>query len=101
MMEPSTSGTSSGMCTTSLAGTATNSAYPPSMWLPSIWLFSQMFSRPDRQSVQCPQESTAGMSTRAPAARLVTPAPTSATVPATSCPRMIGGGLKVGVPWSM
>ncbi len=34
------------------------------------------------------------MSTRAPVLSAETPAPTSATVPATSCPRMIGGGGK-------
>ena len=59
-----------------------------------------MLARPDRHQSQLPQGRTEGTSTRSPTARGVAPLPSSSIVPEISWPRMSGGGLAVGTPWS-
>ena len=53
---------------------------------------SHRFERSCRQNQQAPQEGTNVAMTLSPLLTRVTSAPTQSTVPAASCPRIVGGG---------
>ena len=68
-------------------------------------LVSQMLGFPERQGRQCPQLETKDMMHRSPGFTVVTPGPTSTTVPAPSCPSTAGSANAEPVPamtwWSL
>jgi hypothetical protein len=84
------------------AGTATYSANAPATVSPMAAQFSHRLSRPDRQRRQCPQYSEGSTATRAPTGRSIeTSRPRAATVPANSCPGVIGYGVGGNSPSMM
>jgi len=72
------------------AGMTTYSANAPSMSTPKMRRFSQMCARPVRQVEQRPHEMWVSAATKTPGSRWCTSDPTRSTVPATSCPNVIG-----------
>ena len=52
----------------------------------------QSTGRPSTQRSQLPHDGTNESTTRSPGLTLSTPAPTFSTVPADSCPRIVGRG---------
>ena len=66
-------------------------AIAPSMWtMPVSVRLAHRWRRPARQRTQTPQPIATSPTTRSPAAKPVTPAPTSTTAPVHSWPGTIG-----------
>src|SRR5215813_14272453 len=75
----------------------TNSAKPPSTMQPVTFCFEQRVSRPAEQNSHSPQvQCNHGTPTRSPTSNPVTPSPTEAMAPATSCPS-VNGSFVIGL----
>src|SRR5262245_52588615 len=80
-----------------LALALTNSAKPPSTVQPVTCCFEQSVSRPSEQNSHSPHvQCNHGTPTRSPTPNPVTPSPTEAIVPVTSCPS-VKGSLVIGL----
>ena len=84
----STAGIPSGISARAVAGTVTQSAYPPSYVIPgtwaAIWQVTKSPRRHESQYPQCPPCQPTP--TRWPAFHPATPVPSASIVPAISCP---------------